>query len=106
MKFNELTIRELRAQATSACIKAVSLLDEAQINKFDSLSVDFIDPWGAEVEEYENYRDFVALGTIYLKDKSKVFFKAYLIWLGDACDLAVGVDGVEFIDVDFEKLSL
>ena len=44
MKFNELTIRELKAQATSACIKAVRLLEKSQLSKFDFLTVDFITP--------------------------------------------------------------
>lgn len=105
MKFHELTIRELRAQATSACIKAVRLLEGSQLRKFNNLTVDFIDPFGDEVDDYEDYRDFIALGTISLNDEPKIFFKAWLTWLGDGCDLS-GPDSVEFIDVDINKLSL
>ena len=106
MKFNELTIRELKAQATSACIKAVRLLEKSQLSIFDFLTVDFITPMTTDEDDDSEY--FTALGSIWLDDAyvSKVPFKAYLVWLGDGCDLAAAVeDSVEFIDVDIDYLT-
>ena len=104
MKFNDLTIRELRAQATSACIKAVRLLEKSQLSKFDFLTVDFITPMTTDEDDDSEY--FTALGSIWLDDGSKVPFKASLVWLGDGCDLAAAVeDSVEFIDVDIDDLT-
>ena len=105
MKFNELTIRELQAQATSACIKAVRLLEKSKLSQFYFLTVDYITPMTTDEDEDAEYFD--AIGSIWLEDGVKVPFKANLVWLGDGCDLAgPDEDSVEFIDVDFEKLSL
>lgn len=98
MKFNELTIRELRAQATSACIKAVRLLEKSQLSKFDFLTVDYITPMTTDEDEDSEYFD--AIGSIWLNDGAKVPFKANLVWLGDGCDLSgPDEDSVEFIEL-------
>lgn len=99
MKFNELTIRELRAQATSACIKAVRLLEKSQFGKFDFLTVDYISPMTTDEDEDSEYFDVI--GNIWLNDGAKVPFKANLVWLGDGCDLSgPDEDSVEFNEVE------
>lgn len=99
MKFHELTIRELRAQTTSACIKAVRLLEKSQLSKFNFLTVDYITPMTIDEDEDAEY--FGVIGSISLNDGAKVPFKANLVWLGDGCDLAgPEEDNVEFIEVE------
>lgn len=98
MKFNELTIRELHAQAKSACIKALRLLEKSQLSKFNYLTVDFVSPT-AEEDDDDELEYFNVLGHIDFDDVTEITFKAYLVWLGDGCDLAGSVeDSVEFIE--------
>ena len=100
MKFNELTIRELYAQAKSACIKALRLLDESQWAKFNYLTVDYVSPTAIEDDDDE-LEYFYALGHIGFDDVTEVSFKADLVWLGDGCDLAGPVEeSVEIQDAN------
>ena len=100
MKFNELTIRELHAQAKSACIKALRLLEKSQLGKFYYLTVDFVSPT-AEEDDDDELEYFNVLGHIGFDDITEITFKADLVWLGDGCDLAGPVeDSVEFIEVE------
>jgi hypothetical protein len=105
MKFNDLTIRELRAQAIAACRKVVARLSEDKKAKYDFLTVDFIDPMAIEDDEMEDFEYFTVLGRVWLIDKTKLSFRAALVWHGDDCAL-MGPDSVEFIDVDIESLGL
>ena len=58
-----------------------------------------------EDTEMEGFEYFSVLGRVWLTDKTKLSFKADMVWLGDGCDLAGLEDGnVEFIDEDVEKL--
>ena len=99
MKFNELTIRELHAQAKSACVKALRLLDESQWAKFNYLTVDYVSPTTIEEDDDDGLEYFNVLGHIGFDDITEITFKADLVWLGDGCDLAGPVeDSVEFIE--------
>ncbi|MCR5130741.1 MAG: hypothetical protein K6C10_04680 [Prevotella sp.] len=88
MKFNELSIRELNAQATAACTKVASILPDKQKLKFENIIVDFIEPCVMEDEEDEDFEYFSVLGHVRLIDETNVSFKADLVWMGDDCDLA------------------
>lgn len=99
MKFNELTIRELHAQAKSACIKALRLLEKSQLGKFYYLTVDFVSPTTIEEDDDDGFEYFNVLGHIGFDDVTEITFKADLVWLGDGCDFAGPVeDSVEFIE--------
>lgn len=102
MKFNDLTIRELRAQAIAACRKVVAQLPEDQKAKYDFLTVDFVEPDAFEEDDSEYFEHFTVLGRVWLVDETKLSFKADLVWVDYQCDL----DGVDFIDVDIESLIL
>lgn len=108
MKFNELTIRELRAQAKAACHKVVRNLPEDKKSMFQFLTVDFISPMAVEDTEMNDFEYFCVLGHIDFTDKTTQSFKAELVWLGDGCDLAWPDenDSVQFIDVDINSLEL
>lgn len=107
MKFNDLTIRELRAQATAACLKVVAQLPEEKKAKYNFLTVDFIDPREIPDDDMEDFEYFTVLGTVRLIDKSKISFKADMVWLGDGCCLiSQEPDSVEFIDIDIQSLRL
>ena len=106
MKFNELTIRELRAQTTAVCLKVVAELPEDKKLKYDFLTVDFIAPMAIEDDDDEDFEYFTVLGHVWLSDKTKQSFKADLVWLGDCCDLAIPENNIEFIDIDVDSLTL
>jgi len=92
MKFNDLTIRELRAQAEAACRKVVRQLPEEKKAKYSFVTVDYIEPMALEDDEMEDWEEFSVLGHVTLDDGSqygsKITFKAYMVWMGDSCDLA------------------
>ena len=106
MKFNDLTIRELRAQATAACLAVVAQLPEEKKAKYDFLTVDLIKPMeNTAVDEEDDFEYFTVLGVVRLTDKTKLSFKADLAWCGDYCGLSDYSDSVEFIDVDVDGLT-
>lgn len=99
MKFSELTVREVYAQARAACIKVVRVLDESQRSKFEHLTVDYVSPMPFDADD--DFECFNAIGRIWLNDKTKVVFKADLMWFGDVCDLAgPDEDSVAIVDND------
>ena len=106
MKFNELTIRELRAQAKAACDRVVAMLPKEKKEKFSCLIVDFIEPMAMEDEQDKDSEVFAVLGHVRLTDGSTVPFKVDLVWYSHVCAPACGDDSVEFIDIDVDSLII
>jgi len=106
MKFNELTIRELRAEATAVCLKVIRLLPEEQKAMYRFLTVDYIQPMAMDDEE--DWETFSVLGHITLDDGSKygstLPFKADMVWLGDGCDLTGPDDSSVEFDIDIDSV--